>query len=263
MADKAHTARKRPPGARRRILVAQAPALRAQLVRALETTGDIVQVANVAQALKLLRSGRLRFDAVVLGCVPYGSAAGRIACVDSVDVMFHRWPRLPIILVAGDNETDRLGADVLMTSVRAVIRAPLRPHELVTVVRRACGSTRGQARPTSRNVAAIRDITTFLHEHVEERPTLAHLARMAAMSRSHFSRTFHAVSGMALRRYMGDRRLKRAYSLLLQSRLSLTTVAVESGFYDLPHFDKAFRGRLGTSPRAFRARYITRAAEGG
>jgi transcriptional regulator GlxA family with amidase domain len=37
--------------------------------------------------------------------------------------------------------------------------------------------------------------------------------------------------------------------------LSVTAVAVECGFYDLPHLDKAFRRHLGMSPHAFRARY--------
>jgi AraC family transcriptional activator of mtrCDE len=77
---------------------------------------------------------------------------------------------------------------------------------------------------------------------------------MAAMSRSHFSRTFHAVAGISLRDYARDLRLRRAHDLLVGSQLSLTAVAVESGFYDLPHLDKAFRQHLGMSPKTFRSR---------
>lgn len=63
------------------------------------------------------------------------------------------------------------------------------------------------------------------------------------MSRSHFSHTFHTVLGMSLRDYVRDLRLERAHLLLLASRISLTAIASESGFYDLPHLDKAFRHR--------------------
>jgi transcriptional regulator GlxA family with amidase domain len=46
-------------------------------------------------------------------------------------------------------------------------------------------------------------------------------------------------------------RLARAHELLSTS-LSLTVIALECGFYDLPHLDKAFRSRLGMSPQEFR-----------
>jgi AraC-like DNA-binding protein len=102
-------------------------------------------------------------------------------------------------------------------------------------------------------------IRTFLGEHTEETLTLRELSAMASMSRSHFSHTFHVVLGMSLRDYVRDLRLQRTHLLLLAFPLSLTAIAAESGFYDLPHLDKAFRHRLGVSPLEFRRRYNTRA----
>jgi transcriptional regulator GlxA family with amidase domain len=55
---------------------------------------------------------------------------------------------------------------------------------------------------------------------------------MTQMSRSHFSRTFHSVAGMPLRGYVRELRRKRAHELLVSGKLSLTAVAVESGFGD-------------------------------
>jgi AraC family transcriptional regulator len=60
------------------------------------------------------------------------------------------------------------------------------------------------------------------------------------------------VHGMSLREYRRTRRLARAHHLMMTTTLSLAAVAAEAGFYDLPHFDKAFRGRLGMTPREFR-----------
>jgi transcriptional regulator GlxA family with amidase domain len=87
-----------------------------------------------------------------------------------------------------------------------------------------------------------------------EMPTLDELAALARMNRSHFSRRFHAVVGTSLRRYISLLRVQRGRELILTSTLSLTAIAAEAGFYDLPHFDKVFRQRFGMSPREFRAR---------
>ena len=70
---------------------------------------------------------------------------------------------------------------------------------------------------------------------------------------------------MLLSRRVDDReiQLKRAHELLMGSTLSLTTIAVDAGFYDLPHFDKAFRQRLGMAPQKFRRRHGRRRNENG
>ena len=60
---------------------------------------------------------------------------------------------------------------------------------------------------------------------------------------------------MPLSDYVRDLRLKEANHLLLDSGLSTTAVAVEAGFYDLPHFDKNFCQRFDLSPNEFRRRY--------
>jgi transcriptional regulator GlxA family with amidase domain len=108
---------------------------------------------------------------------------------------------------------------------------------------------------SARNVAKIKRVLTILDGHVGQRHALDELAEMAGLSRSYFSRTFHTVVGMALRDYLRAQKLKRALELVRTSRRSLTDIAVESGFYDLPHLDKVFRQRLGTSPYNFRARH--------
>jgi AraC-like DNA-binding protein len=108
--------------------------------------------------------------------------------------------------------------------------------------------------PTERNIAVIGQVREYLQGHYVDVPSLPQLAAMAGMSRSHFSRTFHAVVGTPLRQYVGDLRLQRACALLTTSTLSLTAIAMECGFYDLPHFDKAFRRRFGTAPQQFRQR---------
>ncbi|HEX3177377.1 MAG TPA: AraC family transcriptional regulator [Methylomirabilota bacterium] len=110
----------------------------------------------------------------------------------------------------------------------------------------------GHRAPTQRNITVVGQVREFLEGHFADVPSLPELAAMAGMSRSHFSRTFHAVVGTPLRQYVADLRLQRACVLLKTSALSLTAIAMECGFYDLPHFDKAFRRRFGMPPQRFR-----------
>ena len=49
-----------------------------------------------------------------------------------------------------------------------------------------------------RVIVTMRRILAFLGRHLGENSTLGELAAMAAMSRSHFSHTFHAVFGQPL-----------------------------------------------------------------
>ena len=80
----------------------------------------------------------------------------------------------------------------------------------------------------------MKRIGDLLREHAGESVTLDELATMASKSRSHFERAHH---------------------LLVSTPASLTAIAAETGFYALPHCDKAFRQRVGTPPQGFRLRH--------
>jgi AraC-like DNA-binding protein len=103
-----------------------------------------------------------------------------------------------------------------------------------------------------RHVKVIAEVTQILDTHYGDRPSLSQLAARVGLSRSHLSRTFHAVVGVTMRRYVNELRLQHACGLLTRSTLSLTAIANECGFYDLSHFDKSFRRRFRTSPGEFR-----------
>jgi transcriptional regulator GlxA family with amidase domain len=161
------------------------------------------------------------------------------------------------VVVADPPPTD-VHADVLLTGVRAFVPRDFVAWNLATTLAHVA-RPRGAPVPDEAKVRAVRHAFAVLEASVTDMPALGELAAMVHMSRSHFSRTFHAVAGMTLRDYVRDLRLRHAEHLLRTSTRSLTYVASEAGFYDLPHLDKAFRQRLGISPRMFRARYAVAA----
>jgi len=227
-----------------------APALSVAVISALRSTSDVVAVQSAADALRRLSTRA--FDVAVVDCSAE-PRADHARCVEFIRLMWWRYPWLPVVLI-GKAPGERLRAEALLTGVRDFLTNDVSPGMLVRSIMRVA-RRHGTRVPSAANVAMIQRVCALLHEHLGDGLSLRDLARMTQMSRSHLSRTFHSVAGLPLRGYVRELRLKRAHALLLGGNLSLTAVAVESGFYDLPHFDKAFRGRLGISPRTFRARY--------
>lgn len=98
----------------------------------------------------------------------------------------------------------------------------------------------------------LRHVVEYLDAHLPKRVDLAHLAALAGLSQSHFSRAFKASTGMAPYRWQLDARIRRAQALLIDTRFSLDQVAEATGFADAVHFGRTFRKLTGATPAAWR-----------
>lgn len=240
-------------GLRRILVVHDEPRMRTLVLRALAATNDVVETKEARRAIALMRSGN-HFDVVVVTCAArkgrprYGPRVGLIRN------MFRQWPWIPVVVIARVQERAWLIGEMLRSSVRFLLPSTVSAAGLRRAIRRAMSRTR-QGVPSATAAAAMKRIGDFLGEHAGESFTLTELARMASMSRSHFSHMFHTILGMPLREYIRSLRLERAHHLLVSTPASLTAIAAETGFYDLPHFDKAFRQRVGMTPQGFRLRH--------
>jgi AraC-like DNA-binding protein len=240
-----------PPSPNRRsvLVLAHDPVMRTSIADVLRAEHDIAEAADVAGALGIVASGA-RVDVVIAGGFSFGTPRELEACSAFARELYDSCPWIPVVVIAA-TPPPTLKADVLLTGVRTFLPTDCAPAELLATVARV-GRRPRAAIPTGVRVTAIKQTFAVLERAIRDVPALAALAAMAAMSRSHFSRTFHAVAGISLRDYVRDLRLKRAQELMRISRLSLSSVATESGFYDLPHFNKAFRHRFDMSPTQFR-----------
>ncbi len=98
----------------------------------------------------------------------------------------------------------------------------------------------------------LRRVVDYLDTQLPKRVDLAHLAALAGLSQSHFSRAFKASTGMAPYRWQLDARIRRAQALLIDTRASLDQVAEVTGFADAVHFGRTFRKLTGATPAAWR-----------
>jgi len=80
------------------------------------------------------------------------------------------------------------------------------------------------------------------------------LARVSAVSKAHFARSFRDAFGVPPHRYLLTRRIERAISLLRDTDLSVTEIAFRTGWKSLGTFGRIFRDITGESPGSLRAR---------
>ena len=98
----------------------------------------------------------------------------------------------------------------------------------------------------------LAQIHRYIQHHLSEDLRVADLARLACLSEAHFSARFRAQTGLSPWQYVRSERLSAARQLLLQSRLPLTDIALQTGFANQSALSHAFRRRYGIAPRHFR-----------
>lgn len=89
------------------------------------------------------------------------------------------------------------------------------------------------------------------------------LARVSHVSQAHFARSFKDAFGIPPHRYLLTRRIERATALLRDSDLSITQIALQTGWRSIGTFGRIFRDITGENPGAVRRRTRALADEPG
>lgn len=105
---------------------------------------------------------------------------------------------------------------------------------------------------TSLTDADLRKVLTYVDTNLSDPIKNAALARVVALSTSHFSRTFKDTTGMTPRHYVRLRRVRAAQILMCHSAEKLSAIAVLCGLSDQSHLSKMFRQLVGESPSRWR-----------
>ncbi len=93
-----------------------------------------------------------------------------------------------------------------------------------------------------------------LGTRLDQRLSIADLARVAGLSPSRFAHRFREEVGSAPLRFLEQQRITRARDLLLMTRRSIADIANDVGMPDPTWFARVFRRHVGSSPRDFRGR---------
>ncbi len=82
------------------------------------------------------------------------------------------------------------------------------------------------------------------------------VAAKLTMSVSKLNRIFRELYGTSLHAYVQEMRLEQAAEMLLKMNLSVTEVALNSGYNNMSHFSKVFKERFGVTPKKFSERKV-------
>lgn len=117
-------------------------------------------------------------------------------------------------------------------------------HEVLSSASR-CGALRREGCPYWLAAAV---------DQIEADPSLplSAVAHTVGVSAGHLARSFRARFGRSVGAYARWRRLSRAAAQIRAGNAPLADIAAAAGFYDQPHFSRAFKAQFGVTPAAFR-----------
>lgn len=98
----------------------------------------------------------------------------------------------------------------------------------------------------------LEGVILAMEENLEEPLSSAELSAVAGVSERQLERLFRRTLGCTPTRYYLDLRLRRARTLLGQTRIPVMEVALASGFATPAHFSRAYKQHFGHAPRAER-----------
>ena len=125
----------------------------------------------------------------------------------------------------------------------------------VKVARRLFQGASGSSAPGShrqQTMAVFLDVCTYISTHCAQKLTLENVAAYSGYSKYHFARMFKAYSGMSFYDFFLRQRVLLCEKLLSDPTLSVTEVALRSGFGSIATFNRIFKQYEKMTPTEYR-----------
>jgi AraC family transcriptional regulator len=97
----------------------------------------------------------------------------------------------------------------------------------------------------------LRQVVTYIEDHLAEDLSLSALAAVASLSSYHFARLFKESTGLSPHQYVLGRRVERAKLLLATTNWPRLSIAHASGFANESHLARHFKRVTGMTPGHF------------
>lgn len=98
-------------------------------------------------------------------------------------------------------------------------------------------------------------VCQYIQEHCTENLSLDNAAALVGFSKYHFARLFKDFTGSSFYKYLNQKRIAHAEKLLVDPEISISEVALQSGFSGLSTFIRMFKIIKGCTPTEFRNLY--------
>lgn len=101
-------------------------------------------------------------------------------------------------------------------------------------------------------IPIVQKAVSYIDDHYNESLRLEHVAAYVGLNPSYFSTVFKRELNINFSNYLTQKRIEEACKLLLQSNLSLSDIANETGFDSQSYFSQIFKHHTGMSPKEYR-----------
>lgn len=98
-------------------------------------------------------------------------------------------------------------------------------------------------------------VTEYLKKNFSEKISVPELAKLSGLSVRQLERRFRATLKTTPQHYILKLRILEACELLMNSRMAITDIAHQVGFYDHSSFTRKFSSMIGSAPRDYRKRH--------
>lgn len=95
-------------------------------------------------------------------------------------------------------------------------------------------------------------VCNYMNEHCTEDIDVEFLANLAGFSKYHFMRLFKQFTNVTYYEYLNKHRIMHAERLLLDPNISITEIAMQSGFNSIATFNRIFKAQKNCTPSEYK-----------
>lgn len=100
----------------------------------------------------------------------------------------------------------------------------------------------------------MKKVLDYLDVNFREDPSLEKAASVGSYNPSYFSTLFKKTTGYTYSEYLNAKKLGFACAMMKRKDLTLTDIALSSGFVSAASFNRAFKSVMGENPKEYRAK---------
>lgn len=104
------------------------------------------------------------------------------------------------------------------------------------------------------DAALMKRTCEFIAAHCDKPLTLDQVCRMCGLGSTAFTLKFKHYTGRTFLEYRNEMRIRLSEMLLAETNRKIISIALETGFEDISHFNRTFKQFTGFTPKAYRLR---------
>lgn len=102
------------------------------------------------------------------------------------------------------------------------------------------------------NYVRLIDVLSYIDQNFQNPITSSELANIVHMNKNYFSTFFKETIGFTVSEYIISKRLQNACLLLSTTDKSIIEIAMDSGFKNVPYFNRTFKENYAITPKEYR-----------